>query len=234
MKFVGRGGALAGGLGNADTRTDGDDTVAQYYGIAQLLDNSGARRIYSGRVAWLCKDHAKLVTAQSRHHIGLADQSAQTPGDLHKYRVAGTMPDGIIDSLKAVQVDEQQCKVALTTPAFSNKAAQIVVERTAIRQSRENVEIRACFSDFPIALQLRSALRDDAFSSLWRRRNSVVRICTKQTISNDAMIAASARATPYSYQAGCTCTATSSGVDHALPAAALRNCRTKSPGGRFV
>jgi len=43
------------------------------------------------------------------------------------------------------------------------------------------------------------------------------------------MIAASARAAPYSYQAGCTCTATSNGADQSLPAAGATQLQSVVP-----
>jgi len=61
----------------------------------------------------------------------------------------GIVPDGVIDTLEAVQIDEQQCKVALTTLGSRNKPAQIVVEHSAIRQSREKRRYTPFFPDIP-------------------------------------------------------------------------------------
>ena len=70
VEFVGRGGALAGDLGNADARADDDDTVGQDNGFVQLLDNSGAGRIYSGRVAWLRKGHPETPPTAPEYEPG--------------------------------------------------------------------------------------------------------------------------------------------------------------------
>ena len=71
-----------------------DDLLRQHDGAAGLVE--------------LGLDHRELVTTQARHRIGLAHDVDEVRGDRLEQRVAGRMPQGVVDLLEAVEVQEMQ------------------------------------------------------------------------------------------------------------------------------
>jgi hypothetical protein len=50
-------------------------------------------------------DQHELVTADSRHDIGLAHAGAQPLGHTREHRIAGAMAETVIDRLESVEIN---------------------------------------------------------------------------------------------------------------------------------
>ena len=59
-------------------------------------------------VAHRAHQHGELVAAQAGDDVALAQARAEALGDLLQQHVAGLVPEGVVDVLEAVEVDEQR------------------------------------------------------------------------------------------------------------------------------
>ena len=59
-----------------------------------------------GVLAQVFQHQQKLVSAQSRHGIGVADAGAKTPADLLQHQIAGLMAESVVQCLEVIQIDK--------------------------------------------------------------------------------------------------------------------------------
>ena len=78
-------------------------------------------------------------TAQACHGILGAHRGAQPRSDDAQQLVSGRMPEGVVDELEAVQVDEQQRDLLPLAPGALQRPRQVVLELQAVGQPGQRV-----------------------------------------------------------------------------------------------
>jgi hypothetical protein len=109
--------------------------------------------------------HRELVPAQTSHRVPRADGLLEAVADLHQQEVAGVMPQGVVDRLELVQVEEDHRHRALGRAVLPGQShVQAVAEQGTVRQVGEDVVQGA-----PTQLLLGSALLGDVRDHYQRR-----------------------------------------------------------------
>ena len=97
----------------------------------QLLGHHGHRR----GVLDPGQHDDKLVAAQTRHHITVAHTILEAMRHFDQQFVTDMVPEGIIDALEAIQIDEQQGKAAAFPPGSRQRLIKPPLQAVPIEQS---------------------------------------------------------------------------------------------------
>ncbi len=82
-------------------------------------------------------DEDELVAAEAGHRVGGAYHGRQPARDFLQKFIAGTVSQGIVDELEAVEIANQQRKRAHVAVGMRDGLLQAVVQQDAIRQARQ-------------------------------------------------------------------------------------------------
>ena len=88
------------------------------------------------------KQHGELVAPEAGHGVRRAHRGLQPPGHGAKARVPYRVPQGVVDHLEVVQVDEQEREGLPAALALDQRHPQAVEEQLAVGKLRESVVIR--------------------------------------------------------------------------------------------
>ena len=83
-------------------------------------------------------DH-ELVAAQPRHGVALADAGCQARGDFDQELVADIVPQGIVEGLEIVQIEQHQCAVAAVPGAAGQSLPQAFEHQAAVGQPGQRI-----------------------------------------------------------------------------------------------
>jgi hypothetical protein len=79
------------------------------------------------------EQQSELVATEARDCVTRAYAGAEARSDLHKYRVAGLVAEGVVDRLEAVQVHEQHRSGAAIARGTPKCLLYSVIEQHAVR-----------------------------------------------------------------------------------------------------
>ena len=113
-----------------DVRTAGERREDPVAGLADL------RRVH------VLEEQRELVTAQAGDGVALPDAVLQPLGDVDQHRVAGGVPEAVVDRLEAVEVDEQQRDAGAAPPGDLQGVLDPVEQQAAVGEVGEQVVAR--------------------------------------------------------------------------------------------
>ena len=108
------------------------------YGLPHLPDDAVGKQSKLARICRLA-DHDELVAADARHEICIADIRLEDFRGVDEHRVAGCMPERVIDLLEAVEIDVQQRDLAAVAARACAVLCQGFIEIAAVRQAGQRV-----------------------------------------------------------------------------------------------
>ena len=119
-------------------------SVIEQVGLANrsqdfLADGLGLGRGLLGNFAQVFEHHDKLITAQSRHGVGVADARGKAPGEFLKEIIACLMAEGLVQHLEIIQIDQQQRLRAVPLGAGGQGLTQPVHQKTAVGKACQRV-----------------------------------------------------------------------------------------------
>src|SRR5439155_5566502 len=85
------------------------------------------------------QNYQKLVATEPAHHIQGATLLAEHLGDLDEEAVAGSVTQGVVDDLEAVEVDHEDAGMELVAEAAGDFGGETLFEGTAIVETGELV-----------------------------------------------------------------------------------------------
>ena len=85
------------------------------------------------------EDQRELVAAKPCHRIGLAEVGGDAPGDLADKKVAGGVPEGVVDLLEPVKVHHEKSERCRETPRGPERLLEAVQKERAVRKTGERV-----------------------------------------------------------------------------------------------
>ena len=94
---------------------------------------------HHGRLQVALHEHGELVAAQPGHRVGRRRAGPQPVAHLPEQRVAGGVPERVVDHLELVQVDEQQAERAALVPVHVGGVREPVAEQGPVGQAGERV-----------------------------------------------------------------------------------------------
>ena len=114
---------------------------------AHLLDNVFQFDDLGRRAAGIDipQQHAELVAAKPRHHVGGAHLAAQRGGHRLEQRIAGGMAVPVVDAFKTVEIDHHQSGIGAVALHISERARQFALEASAIENIQQRIDIGAGF-----------------------------------------------------------------------------------------
>ena len=124
-------GAL-GGQRDPDARTHGERRAQR---LGDALGH--ADRVPLAR--HVLAQHRELVAAQPRGRVARAQDARETRGDRAQELVAGGMPEGVVDRLEAIEVEEQDGDGRRMPAQPRQRLPEAVEEQRSIRQPRQVV-----------------------------------------------------------------------------------------------
>ena len=83
--------------------------------------------------------HDKFVAPKPRHRIALANAGGQPVGHLFQQLVAHVMPQGVVQVLEVVQINEQQRATGLAASASYQGLGQTVQQQAPVWQTGQRV-----------------------------------------------------------------------------------------------
>ena len=137
------GGRVARVDAHADARLDRHDGGADLQRRPQRADQP-ARHIgghAGGVVVDAADEQGELVAALACQQVARPDDLAQPIGDGLENRVTDLVAMLVVDALEVVEVDEEQRQLVLLGLGVPHGGAQLVVQRLAVGQARDAVEV---------------------------------------------------------------------------------------------
>ena len=127
--------------GDADADRDLDGVRPDHHGLDDPLQNflRDLRRVFG--LMKVGKDHSEFVAAVTRDRVGLPHAAAQALRDLDQEDVGDIVPQGVIDDLEAVDVDEQNGHALSRALRGEQAHFQALNEETAVRQLRQRIVV---------------------------------------------------------------------------------------------
>jgi hypothetical protein len=90
-------------------------------------------------IAHLLDQHDEFVTAQAGHHVAGAHTTREARGHLHEQDVAGLVPEGVVDGLETIEIDEHQRELAFVAARRLDLPVQQLTEMGAVRQAGQAI-----------------------------------------------------------------------------------------------
>ena len=97
----------------------------------------------------------ELVAAHAGHEIACPRGIEQQPCDMLQHGIAGTVPEGVVDLLEAIEIDVQDRKASLT-PGFAPRqdAGEDLIEIATVWKPGQRVMERLGLDPRPCRLKL--------------------------------------------------------------------------------
>jgi hypothetical protein len=111
--------------------------AVEFVGRSDGLNDAGRKARGVRRLRRPNLDDGKLIAAEARHGIGVANTVAQSIGDGPQQQVADRMPEGIVDTFEAVDIETQHRE--LLVAGLLQGVIQAVVEQHPIGQIGQRV-----------------------------------------------------------------------------------------------
>ncbi|HEY7746905.1 MAG TPA: hypothetical protein VIA07_11255 [Desulfuromonadales bacterium] len=90
-------------------------------------------------IGQVLQDNNKFITTVTRHRIDLPDPAGQFGGNVLEDRVSRLVPQGVIDRLKMVEVDEKNFHQLMVATSLGQRLNQTVFQKGAIGQTGQRV-----------------------------------------------------------------------------------------------
>src|SRR5215475_7517903 len=107
--------------GNADTCGDVDLIAFNIEGLRDDLDNAACKR--AGIIVLVILPvlyDGELVTTQPRQHVGFSKRSLEAHCGFTQQRIANSVPQGVIDMLEAIKIQQYYGKRFAAPPIKGN------------------------------------------------------------------------------------------------------------------
>ena len=88
-------------------------------------------------------DDGELVPAGARDQIFLPNTAAQAGGELAQQRVAGAVPQGVVDVLESVDVEHQHAHAVPEPAGVAKLGGELACQQRAVRETGEGILQRA-------------------------------------------------------------------------------------------
>ena len=88
------------------------------------------------------QEHGELVAAEAGHGVRVAHDLLEPARDLDEQLVAAGVPEGVVDLLEAVDVEQHQADRVAGARARGGRAFEALVEQPSVRQPGQRVEQR--------------------------------------------------------------------------------------------
>ena len=124
---------------NAHGGADAHHVSFQLKGIVEELGQGLAHARGILAACGLLQDHGKLVAAGASHRVGAAHPAHEDVAYALEQLVADVMPDGVVDLLEMIQIDQEQSGLRPCAPGALKCAGQAVLKETAVGQSGQFV-----------------------------------------------------------------------------------------------
>ncbi len=125
--------------GDADGGADMDLVAHQAEGLAELAEQALAEFLGGAEALDVEDDDGEFVAAQSRDGVDLADRVFEARGSLADQLVAAGMAERVVDRLEAIEVDIEQADLAVVARDGKQRAAQPILEQSAVGQAGQRV-----------------------------------------------------------------------------------------------
>lgn len=128
---------------NPDAGADAGLMAVEIEGPANGVDDPQRERdraFMLGRPSLL--DDCKLVAAEARQHVGLANGGLQTPAHLDQQLIAGGMAKRVIDGLELVEIEHHDGDGVIVPLQALARFLELRIEFGPVRKSRQRVVAR--------------------------------------------------------------------------------------------
>ena len=137
-------GAVIGEYGAADAGRDAMGVPFEAEGREQALEDACGKRPGRRVVRELGHQDRELIAAQARGDGAGFHGGGNAPRYFHQQAVAGLMPEGVVDRLEIVEIDQQQREctipcIALSRIPWRNQPGERLIERPAIAQTGQAI-----------------------------------------------------------------------------------------------
>ena len=128
----------------ADAHTDGhaEFLAEQVIGLADGRQDAIGHDCQVALITLFRQQNHEFVTGQTGDDIALAHRFLQPSSDLLQQGVAGVMPQGVVDQLEVIQVQEQDRQWAVITLGQRQELGQHVAEERTIGQPGQDIVLR--------------------------------------------------------------------------------------------
>ncbi len=154
-------GAVLGVERDADARLEVERDAFERERPAQHRAHALAEHQRLAAVGDVRQQQSELVATEARDAVRLTQPGAQAPADLLQQQVAVVMPEGVVDLLEAVEVEDHQRDTCSIAPRRQDRLLGPVVEEASVREVGERVVQREVLVLGGLAAQPRRRARHD-------------------------------------------------------------------------
>ncbi|GEM_PF-6796794 len=105
--------------------------------------------------AGVFQESHELLPAVARQEIVCPQLRFQKIRHLDEHRVSGCMPEGIVDALEMIDIDDEQACVSTVLKRFTDKMRGVGLKFQSVRNTRQSIRMRPSSQlDFPLILPL--------------------------------------------------------------------------------
>ncbi len=152
---------ILGQEADADTGGDIQLVAADPVRLADLVENAISNQLGLPFGFQVGQQQDEFIAAETRQGIGGADRAVEAPGHIDQNLITDTVPEGIVDGLETIQVDEHDCQLLAAAPGQLDIVFQAVLQQGAVGQAGERVVGGLVGQLAFVLLLLRHVLHDD-------------------------------------------------------------------------
>ena len=124
---------------DSDARAHRRRLIVQQEGLAQQVEHAPGRPPHLVGAADVLEQDRELVPAQPRGRVAGPQAAAQPPGDARQQLVAGGVPQGVVDRLEVVEVEEQDRDREGGAQLARQRVFDAVAEQRAVGQLGQRI-----------------------------------------------------------------------------------------------
>src|SRR5690554_3490924 len=126
---------ILGQEADADTGGDVQLVAADPVRLADLVENAISDQLGLPFGFQVRQQQDEFIAAETRQGIGGADRAVEAAGHVDKNLITDTVPEGIVDGLETIQVDEHDCQLLAAAPGQLDIVFQVVLQQGAVGQA---------------------------------------------------------------------------------------------------
>ena len=126
---------------NADTGGDDDFVSVQIVGACKRVQSARGESLRLIEGFDRCLKNDKLVATEARNDVGIADGGLQPLGDGFQQHIAPCVPQGVVDLLELVEIDEVN-GTHVVGPPCAQGALHVIAQDVAVGQTGQRIESR--------------------------------------------------------------------------------------------
>ena len=127
---------------DADARPDREAEAVGPDRLCQLLEQAGGELFGRMRLAPAALQDGELVSAGSGDDVAGPHDAAQPVGEARQQRVAGLVPQRVVDFLEAVEVEAHDRERAVRGAGRADRLGEAFAEQEAVGQAGQRVMVR--------------------------------------------------------------------------------------------